>query len=90
LQTIVARRVNPAIPAVVTVATVHAGTASNVIPDRATLSGTLRAVDAETRALLWAEVRRLADGIATAHSLTATVTLGLGPPPIVNPEQPAA
>jgi hippurate hydrolase len=45
LQTVVARRVNPATPAVLTVATVHAGTAPNVIPDRATLGGTLRATD---------------------------------------------
>lgn len=90
LQTIVSRRVNPATPAVVTVATVHAGTASNVIPDHATLGGTLRAVDPETRALLGAEVHALAEGIATAYGLTATVRLTLGPPPIVNPERPAA
>ena len=90
LQTIVSRRVNPATPAVVTVATVHAGQALNVIPDRATLGGTLRAVDPDTRALLATEVRRLAEGIAAAHGLAATVTLTLGPPPIVNPEGPAA
>ena len=90
LQTIVARRVNPATPAVVTVATIHAGSALNVIPDRATLGGTLRAVDPETRALLGAEVLRLAEGIAAAYGLTATVSLTLGPPPIVNPEGPAA
>ena len=90
LQTIVARRVNPATPAVVTVAAVHAGSALNVIPERATLGGTLRAVDPDTRALLGREVRQLAEGIASAHGLTATVRLTLGPPPIVNPEQPAA
>jgi hippurate hydrolase len=90
LQTIVARRVNPAVPAVVTVATLRAGTAPNVIAERASLGGTLRAVDPETRALLAAEVRRIADGIAAAHGLTATVTIELGPPPIVNPERPAA
>ena len=90
LQTIVARRVNPAVPAVVTVATLRAGTAPNVIAERATLGGTLRAVDPETRALLAAEVRRIADGIAAAHGLTAAVVIELGPPPIVNPERPAA
>lgn len=90
LQTIVSRRVNPATPAVVTVATVHAGNALNVIPDHATLGGTLRAIDPDTRALLGAEVRRLAGGIASAHGLTASVTLTLGPPPLVNPERPAA
>jgi hippurate hydrolase len=75
---------------VVTVATLRAGTAPNVIAERATLGGTLRAVDPETRALLAAEVRRIADGIAAAHGLTATVAIELGPPPIVNPERPAA
>ena len=88
LQTIVARRVNPATPAVVTVASVHAGNALNVIPDSAILGGTLRAVDPDTRALLAAQVRRLAEGIAAAYGLTATVELTLGPPPIVNPERP--
>ncbi len=90
LQSVVARRVNPATPAVLTVATVHAGTASNVIPDRATLGGTLRAVDPDTRRLLADEVRRVAEGIAAAHGITASVSIRLGPPPIVNPERPAA
>ena len=90
LQTIVARRVNPATPAVVSVAAIHAGSALNVIPDAATLGGTLRAVDPHTRALLAAEVRQLSEGIATAYGLTASVTITLGPPPIVNPERPSA
>lgn len=89
LQTIVARRVNPATPAVVTVATIHAGSALNVIPDSATLGGTLRAVDPQTRELLAREVRQLSEGIAAAYGLTATAQLTLGPPPIVNPEQPS-
>jgi len=89
LQTLVARRVNPSVPAVVTVGTVHAGTAPNVIPDCATLSGTLRAVDPDTRALLQRELRRVAEGVAAAHGLTADVALDIGPPPLVNPSQPA-
>jgi len=88
LQTIVARRVNPATPAVVTVATMRAGNALNVIPDQATFGGTLRAVDKDTRALLGEAVTRLAEGIAEAHGLTAAVQLTLGPPPIVNPDRP--
>lgn len=90
LQTIVARRVDPATPAVVTVATMQGGSALNVIPDRATLGGTLRAVDPATRALLGNAVRQLTEGIAAAYGITATVTLTLGPPPIVNPDGPAA
>jgi hippurate hydrolase len=89
LQSIVARRVNPSTPAVVTVASMHAGQAPNVIPERATLSGTLRAVDADTRQLLGTSVRQLAEGVAAAHGLVADVRLTLGPPPIVNPATPA-
>src|SRR5205807_8890252 len=79
LQTIVARRLDPATPGVVTVGSVHAGTASNIIPERATLTGTLRAMDPRTRALLAAEVRRITDGVAATFGLEAHVRLGLGP-----------
>jgi amidohydrolase len=89
-QTVAARRVNPSTPAVVTVGTVHAGTAPNIIPALATLSGTLRAVDSDTRALLHREVRRLAAAIAAAHGLEAEVALEVGPPPLVNEAEPAA
>lgn len=90
LQTIVSRRLDPSRAAVVTVGTISAGSASNVIPDRATMTGTLRATDADTRRLLHEEIRRMADAVATAHRLTAQVTLELGPPPIVNPVEAAA
>jgi hippurate hydrolase len=81
--------VNPATPAVLTVATLHAGSAPNVIPEQATLGGTLRATDPATRALLADELRHLAAAVAHAHHCTATVTVDLGPPPIVNPAGPA-
>ena len=85
LQTIVARRLNPATAGVVTVGTMHAGTAPNVIPDRATLGGTIRAVDGASRALMVDEVRRIAEGTAATHRLDARVTFERGTPPIVNP-----
>ena len=84
LQTIVSRRVNPATAAVVTVGMVSAGTAPNVIPDRATLRGTLRAIDHETRALLQDELRWIATHVAASHRVEATVTFGAGVPPVVN------
>jgi len=89
LQTVVARRVNPSVPAVLTVGSVHAGTAPNIIPDCATLSGTMRAVDSDTRALLQHEMRRVVEGVAAAHGLTAEVALEIGPPPLINASQPA-
>ena len=89
LQTIVSRRLDPSRAAVVTVGTINAGSAPNIIPDRAVLTGTLRATDPETRRLLHDEVRRIAEAVAAAHRLKAQVTVELGPPPIVNPAEPA-
>lgn len=85
LQTIVSRRLDPSRAAVVTVGTISAGSAPNVIPDRATMTGTLRATDPDTRRLLHDEVRRIAEAVAAAHRLNAEVTVEAGPPPIVNP-----
>ena len=89
LQTIVSRRVNPAHPTVVSIGSVHAGTAPNVLPDRATLTGTLRATDHDSRRLLVEELRRIAEATAAVYRLRAEVTIALGPPPLVNPAEPA-
>jgi hippurate hydrolase len=90
LQTIVARKLNPATPGVVTVGTISAGTAPNVIPDRARLSGTIRAVDAPSRKLMIDELRRIAASISAAHSVEAVVSIPEGTPPLVNSDQAAA
>jgi hippurate hydrolase len=90
IQTIVSRRLNPANPGVVTIGTVRAGTASNVIPDRALLTGTVRAVDAPSRRLMLDEVRRIAEATAATYRLAANVKLDLGTPPIVNPPNATA
>jgi hippurate hydrolase len=88
LQTLVSRRLNPAAPGVVTVGSVHAGTAPNVIPDRATLAGTVRAADATTWKLLLDELPVLVRRLADAYGLEATVTFERGTPPLVNPPTP--
>jgi amidohydrolase len=90
LQTLISRRLDPAVPGVVTVATIHGGTADNIIPDRVVLSGTVRTVDTASRALLVEDLRHLSDRVAEAHYLTARVTFGRGTPPIVNPPGPTA
>lgn len=89
LQTIVSRRLNPAKAGVVSVGTMHAGTAANIIPERAQLTGTLRALDAETRQLLHDEVRRLAESIPRAYGLRAETEIILGTPALINSTQAA-
>ena len=85
LQSIVARRLNPATPGVVTVAAMHAGSAPNIIPDRATLTGTVRAVEQQSRDTLLRAVDELSRATAGAYGVDARVTIERGTPPIVNP-----
>jgi hippurate hydrolase len=84
ISSLVTRRVDVFDPAVVTVAHVSAGTTSNVIPERATLTGTIRTVSARTRAQVHADLERLANGIAQAHGATVEFTLVPGFPVTVN------
>ncbi len=88
VQTAVSRRLNPATPGVVSIGTLRAGSAPNVIPDRATVEGTIRSIDPDSRALLREEVERIAVHVGAAHRVEALITHEYGTPPIVNPERP--
>ena len=90
IQTIVARKLNPATPGVVTVGQISAGSAPNIIPDRARISGTIRAVDAPSRKLMHDELRRLTESIGAAHGVEARLSVPEGTPPLVNPAKPVA
>lgn len=90
LQTVVSRRLAPGTPAVVTVGSFHAGTAPNVLPDRAELSGTLRAQDPEVRELLLKTVESMARAVGELHGLEVEVGLERGTAPLINPERGAA
>jgi hippurate hydrolase len=90
LQTIVSRRLDPALPGVVTVGVVQAGRAPNVIPATAELAGTLRATTVGARRLLVEEFERLSHGVASTHRLRAEVSFFDGTPPVVNSERAAA
>ncbi|MEI5998413.1 amidohydrolase [Paraburkholderia bengalensis] len=84
LQTIVARNVNPAQPAVVTVGTMHAGVANNVIPSSATLELSVRSFSPDVRALLKARITELAQTQAASYGGNAQVDYVEGYPVVVN------
>jgi hippurate hydrolase len=88
LQSIVSRRVEPGRAAVITVGTLRAGSAPNVIPDAASLSGTLRASDRETRRRIQEQIGAIAVHTASAYGLEARVQVEAGTPEIVNQPQP--
>ena len=89
LQAMVTRRVDAFDPAVVTVAKLRAGTTTNVIPETATMWGTIRAVSAKTREAVMADIERMAGGIASAHGAVADVVLQPGYPVTVNHQDAA-
>jgi hippurate hydrolase len=88
LQTLVARRVDPLDSAVLSTCQFHAGTATNVIPDEAALSGTLRTLKAETRDLMEHLMRELVLSTAQANGAEAEFRFDRGYPSVVN--DPAA
>lgn len=89
LQTVVSRRLDPGAAAIVTIGSIHGGSAPNVIPERVRLTGTLRAMLPDVRAMLHREVTSIATSVAAAHGATVVVSIEQGPPPIVNPEREA-
>jgi hippurate hydrolase len=84
LQSFITRRVNAFDPAVVTVTQINAGTTSNVIPEAATLSGTIRTVSEWTRKVVHQGLEEVAQGIAAAHRGEAQVQIFRGYPVTVN------
>jgi amidohydrolase len=90
LQTIVSRELAGNDTAVVTVGSLHAGTAANVIPDRAELQLSIRTTGADVRTRVLAAVERIVRGEAVAAGAPhdPEITLGASFPAVVN--DPAA
>lgn len=84
LQEIHARELSIFDEAVLTIGTIHAGNAANVIPDTAELSGTIRTYDEEVRAYLKQRITEIATGIASSFRATAQVSFGSGCPTLKN------
>jgi len=84
LQQIVSREVDPTDSAVVTVGQFHAGTAVNIIPERATIAGTVRALNDETRKKLEVSIRRRLGAAATAGQCQLEFDWHAGYPALVN------
>jgi amidohydrolase len=85
LQTIVSRQVNlPEGAAVVTVGQLHGGNRNNIIPEQATLSGTIRTLNEDTRTLIHSAVTEIAQHTAQAFGLNAVVDIGRSYPVLRN------
>ena len=83
LQTIVSRQINPLEAAVITIGTIHGGTANNIIADQVTLWGTVRTLSPQVRHAIPALVERLVAGITAAHNASYRFTYKQGYPVLV-------
>ena len=79
VNTIVSRRVNiVGNPAVVSVGMIEAGTRNNIIPEEATMMGTIRTFDPELRKKIYQEISQIAKGVETATGTSIKVEFDVG------------
>lgn len=85
LQEISARELSES--AVLTVGSLKTGDAGNAISDRATLEGTLRAFDEETRGFVKKRMAEISENVARAFRARAKIVYGGGCPTLMNDER---
>jgi amidohydrolase len=90
LQTVVARNVYPRQTAVVTVGTIHAGTAFNITADTAEMTGTIRTFDLATHELIVKRVKEIVEQTAKALGGSASIEIKMISPTTVNDDRVAS
>lgn len=90
LQVMVTRRFSVFDPVVVTVTQLSASDAINVVPETATLGGTIRTLSRRTEERVRDEVRRVAAAVAEAHGCEAEVVFSAEYPVLVNDDGEAS
>ncbi|MDH5539915.1 MAG: M20 family metallopeptidase [Rhizobacter sp.] len=86
LQTVVSRNIDPTQTAVVTIGTVHAGIAANVIPESATLELSIRSFDANVRERLEQRITELVSAHVLGYGGMVEIDYQRGYPVLVNSE----
>lgn len=87
LQSIITRNKKPVDTAVLSITQIHAGFATNVIPNDAWLGGTIRTFTTPVLDLLEQRLREIAQGIAQTFNCTAEIDFQRNYPPLVNHHQ---
>ena len=90
LQSVVSRHCPPGVPSVLTIGKLVADGATNVIPARARMEGTFRAMDEDWRFRAHNLIRRVVTRTAEAHGATVDVEVKTGYPGLYNHEEPTA
>ncbi|MDQ0326517.1 hippurate hydrolase [Rhodopseudomonas julia] len=75
LQSVVSRNAPPTKPVVISVTTFHAGAAYNVVPDTATISGTIRYFHDDVAEMAHQRIKDLCAGLSQAYGIEITADL---------------
>ena len=89
LQALVSRNLDPFDQAVISLTKLDAGSAFNVIPDKATIGGTLRTMRADTRQEMQTKIETVAKTTARVTGCEVSMEFRPGYPPTVNHEKDA-
>ncbi|MEO5865972.1 MAG: M20 family metallopeptidase [Sphingomonas sp.] len=84
LQTFLARHVPVSDPAVLSITQINAGSAHNIVPDKVEMTGTLRTLSEQTRAMMREAFTRIVENIAAAHGMVGEARLESGYPVTMN------
>lgn len=87
LQTIASRKVDPIQPVVLSVGSFHAGTEFNIIPQKATLSGTVRCHSEKIRNQVEQEMAQIISGICETFGAKGHLNYERGYPVLVNAKE---
>ncbi|UUX96560.1 M20 aminoacylase family protein [Aquabacterium sp. J223] len=84
LQTIISRNKRPIDTGVISVTMIHAGEATNVVPERCELQGTVRTFTTEVLDLIEQRMRTMADATCAAFGATCSLEFRRNYPPTIN------
>jgi amidohydrolase len=84
LQSIITRNKKPIDTAVLSITQIHAGDAVNVVPDEATLAGTVRTFTVETLDLIESRMRKIVESTAAAYDCDVELHFHRNYPPTIN------
>ncbi len=90
LQQVVSRKSNPLTPTVLTFGKIAGGSATNIIPDRVELMGTLRSFDETWRQEALEHVRRITENTCAAFGAEAIIDIPEGYPSLFNDPETTA
>lgn len=75
LQSIVSREIKPVNPSVVTIGSIHGGTAQNIIPSEVKMSGIIRTMTNEDREFAKQRLKEIVNGICTTFRGSAEIEI---------------